>query len=247
MYNVQSLRKNNEILELLMKWRCLSLNTLKELLENKEKINTFRQKIYRLEKEGIIKSQIFSRASKVIYPSDELIRYLGNAKSGLINEDNIRHDAVVSLVTNSFLKLEIATEASLPHEYQTKSTWKHHAIEPDAILKIPNASEVYNVALEVELWRKDRKRIYEKIIEYAKAYEYDYIFYFFGDEFSFNSYTKRLHELMTDESYSHLKNDLIEKFILIYDSDLTKSSINLLESKIYHNNESKKLSDLLGK
>lgn len=247
MYNVQSLRKNNDLLEALIKWRCVSLNTLKDLLDNKEKLNTFRQKIYRLEKEGMIKSQVFARVSKIIYPSDDLIKYLGNAKTGLINEENIRHDAVVSLVTNSFLKLGIATEASLPHEYETKSTKKHYAIEPDAILKIPHEDEIYNVALEVELWRKDRKRIYEKIAEYAKAYEYDYVFYFFGDDFSFNSYTKRLQELIKDETYSHLKEEFNEKIILIHDSDLSKGIINLFDSKIYHQNESKKLLDLLGK
>jgi hypothetical protein len=246
MYNVQSLRKNNELLELLMKWRCLSLNTLKELLNNNEKGNTFRQRIYRLEKEGIIKSRIFGSISKIVFPSNDLIQYLGNDNKSLINEENIRHDAIVALVTSSFLKLGIANEASLPHEYQTKSTRRHHAIEPDAILKITHGAETYNVALEVELWRKDRKRIYEKLAEYAKAFEYDYVFYFFGDEFSFNSYVKRLGEITNDSSYSHLKEELNEKIILFLESDLSKSMVNLFESKIFHNKELKKLSELLG-
>jgi len=229
-----------------MKWRCISLNTLKELLNNNEKSNTFRQRIYRLEKEGIIKSRIFGSISKIIFPSNELIQYLGNDRKSQINEENIRHDAIVSLVTSSFLKLEIAKEATLPHEYQTKSTRLHHAIEPDAILKVVHGTEIYNVALEVELWRKDRKRIFEKLSEYAKAFEYDYVFYFFGDEFSFSSYIKRLEEMTNDSNYSHLKEDLNEKIILFLEPDLSKSTINLFDSKIFHNNEFKKLSELLG-
>jgi hypothetical protein len=128
---------------------------------------------------------------KIIYPSFGLLDYSGLSKKGAVNEDNLRHDSYVASICSSLIHYGHAKKIELPHEYKTKSSWKYDVIEPDAIMTLEQNNEKFQIAIEVELWRKERSRVYEKMIDYAKAVEYDYAFYFFADEFSFNSYVLR--------------------------------------------------------
>ena len=136
------------------------------------------------------------------------------------------------------------TSAKLPHEYKTKSSWKHHAIEPDGIVTVDENSDEIIVAIEVELWRKDRKRVFDKFVEYAKADEYDNVLYFFADRSSFESYKKRLSELLLDSDFDHLREELSQKIIFICNKSLLRNATDLLKSEVFHNDETKKLGDL---
>lgn len=240
--NELMLQRHSDIVNTLVKWRSLTLRNLHTLIGTNELYDTLRKRVQRLEANGVLKSRFDRRLHKIIYPSVELGHKLG---LGNVNEDNIGHDAVVSLIASSLLEFKDIKSIKLPHEYKTKSTWKHHAIEPDAIIIIEKNGHIINVALELELWRKDRKRVFEKFVDYANAYEYDNIFYFFADEPSFNSYKMRLKELIEDSKIAHLKDDFLKKFILIYEPFFSKDLINLRESEIYQNTEKKKLKDLI--
>ena len=246
MYSVNILDRNKTILETILRWRIITVENLMDVLNYQDKVKKFNQKIYRLEKYGLIKSSLHNNCKKVIYPSTEFMQFSGLAQKGLINQDNVLHDACVTAVVTSFLKYDLACSVDLPHEYKTKSTWKHYAIEPDAILKLKQGDEFFTIALEVELWRKDRKRVYEKMADYAKAIEYDYVFYFFADEFSFNSYVLRLKELTNDSSYSFLKVELLDKVVLVWNPFKENRVTDLRESKVYHNENYKKLCELIG-
>ncbi len=246
MFSPQILDRNNELLETILKWRIISVENLMDIINYKDKVKKFNQKIYRLEKHGLLRSTLYTNSKKIIYPSEELLRHIGLENKGRINKDNMKHDAAVTAVISSLIEYGLIQSSELPHEYKTKSTYKHKVIEPDAILKIKQGGETFTIALEVELNRKDRSRIYEKMIEYAKAFEYDYIFYFFMDQFSFNSYCKRVQEIENDQSYDYIKKDLAEKLVLIHNQTHAIRITNLGDSRIFHNGRFKTLKELIG-
>jgi hypothetical protein len=246
MLNQLMLDKNYDLLTALMKWRSITMRNLKQLVAVPDSDEAFRQKVYRLEKGKVIKSKNHKDFTKIIFPSPGLIEVSGNEKNLCINEDNIRHDSVVTVIGTSLLEFDLVKNITLPHEYKTKSSWKHHAIEPDAIIAFEQDGYEYSIALEVELWRKDRKRVYGKLVDYAKASEYDYVFYFFTDRFSLDSYKKRLEELVAQNDFVHLREEFLKKFVLIFNPLTLKSITDLRDSEVIHRNEKKKLIDFLG-
>lgn len=236
------LQKNSDIIEAVAHWRSLTTGNLKALLGDLESETSFRQRILRLEEGGVLKSKLQKGFNKIVYPSEKLFLRLGIEN---FNVDNVRHDAVVTAVISNLINMKKITSGKLPHEYKTKSSWHHKAIEPDAIITIDLHNEELIVAVEVELWRKDRKRVFDKLIEYAKADEYDNVFYFFSDRPSFESYKKRLNELLLDSKFDHLKDELSQKIIFILNQSILKNVNNLSNSEIFHNETTKKLGDLL--
>lgn len=246
MINQVMLDKNYDLITTIMKWRSITMKNLKALIAVQDSDCAFRQKIYRLEKGKVIKSKIHKDFTKIIFPSPDLIEVAGIENKLCINEDNIRHDSIVTVISTSLLEFNLVKQILLPHEYKTKSSWRHQAIEPDAIITLEQDGEDFSIALEVELWRKDRKRVYGKLIDYAKAHEYDYVFYFFTDRFSLDSYKKRLEELIDQDDFSHLKEEFLKKIVLIFNPLTVKSITDLRNSEVVHRSEKKKLIDLLG-
>lgn len=236
------LQKNYEVINAVLKWRSVTLDNLKRLVASSENGSAFRKRILRLESGGVLNSKLQRGFNKIIYPSHHLLERLGIDS---INEDNIRHDSVVSMVGIELLNFDQIKNVKLPHDYRTKSSWKHFAIEPDAIIEIEKGGKTLTVALEVELWRKDRKRVFDKLIGYAKAYEYDNVFYFFADRASFESYKRRLDEMLNETSHLHLKDELEKKIIFIFNPTILKRATDLSNSEIFHDQKSKKLGDLL--
>lgn len=241
MINEIMLQKNYEIIEVISKWRSMTTGNLKALVGDFESTSGFGQRIMRLEEGGILKSNLQRGVNKIVYPSNELLQRFGIEN---FNADNIRHDAAVSMVISNLLNFKMITSAKLPHEYKTKSSWKHHAIEPDGIVTVDKNNDEIIVAIEVELWRKDRKRVFDKFVEYAKADEYDNVLYFFADRSSFESYKKRLSELLLDTDFDHLRDELSHKIIFIFNKSLLRNATDLLTSEVFHSDETKKLGDL---
>ena len=205
-------------------------------------------KLYQLHtyQKHIIKSKLYANCKKIVFPSSQLLEFLGHKKESEIVEDNVKHDSYVSSVCLSLLNSGMATAVTLPHEYKTKSTWKHHAIEPDAIVTIEQAGEKFQIGIEVELWRKGRSRVYEKMRDYAKAQEYDYVFYFFPEEVAFSSYIERIYELIADTSYSFLNESVLNKVVLILMPNVKNEITDFSEAKVFNNGEFKTLKSLIG-
>ncbi|WP_185903038.1 hypothetical protein [Bacteriovorax stolpii] len=189
-----------------------------------------------------MRAKIQRGCNKIIYPSSELLHRFGIES---FSEENVRHDSIVSMIGVSLKDFSMVKMVKLPHEFQTKASWKYHPIVPDAIVEIEKNKNLIRAAIEVELWRKDRKRVFEKLLDYSKAYEYQNVFYFFADRPSFESYKKRLFEMLSDSKLSHLKEELEKKFVLVFNSSLGKRIIGLEQSEVYHDLKTKKLKDLI--
>jgi hypothetical protein len=241
--NELMLERNPELFEIISKWRCVTTVDLKKLVAENESYSAFRQRVVRLEKGGLLKSILYKGFNKIVYPSNDLVQKLGLSS---FNADNVRHDAVVSSICSELLNHKIVKEIELPHEYKTKSTWRFKSIEPDAIVTLEKNGNVNYMAVEVELWRKDKKRIFEKFTDYAKAKEYSYVFYFFQSQSAFNSYKKRLEEYLADSDLLHLHLDLEQKIVLVFNATISKRLSNLSESEIFYKKQFKKFKDLLG-
>lgn len=241
--NEMMLERHSDIIDVILKWRVLTTETMKKLLDEDSKISSFRKRILRLEKAGILESTFIRKLHKIIYPSNGLLSRMG---INGFKECNIRHDAIVSMVVFYLLDFkENVHKAKLPHEYNRKSTWRHHVIEPDAILEVCKDGNNFYAAIEVELWRKDRKRVFEKLLDYAKAYEFTNVLYFFADRPSFESYKLRLQEMKEDKHFGHLINEFELKFLLIYHPKLSSNLSTLKNAEVFHEGKTKMLGDML--
>lgn len=240
------MEKNQEILSSILKWRCLSVENVIELVGSKNNVNNIRQRIYRLEKYGLLNSKLYANCKKIVFPSNYFLEFLGYKKESEINIENVKHDSYVSTICLSLINSGIVGDVTLPHEYKTKSTWKFQAIEPDAIMTIKQGENHFQVGLEVELWRKSRSRVYEKMRDYAKAQEYDYVFYFFPEEVAFSSYVERIYELVADESYAFLNEQILNKVVLVLMPNSKNQISDFREAKVFNNGEFKTLKKLIG-
>lgn len=237
-------QKNEVVIEALMKWRSLTLDVLKIIAGEGESDGAFRKRIYRMEMGGLLKSKLQQRSSKLVYLSEAVLKRVGLTS---MNEESIKHDATVAKVgvalQSAFPRIK---ELKLPHELQTKASWKHHPIIPDSILEFKKDNRIIRIALEVELWRKDRKRVFDKFIDYTKATEYHNVFYFFGDRSSYESYKKRLEELLSNPKFSHWKEELEKKFLFIVSPTILTKIEKIEEFEVFHDSKLKRLGDLLG-
>lgn len=237
------LNRYDDILKEIVRWRCITSSDLKKIIAESETSLAFRKKILRLEKGGVINSEIFRGFNKIIFPSQKLINTFGITH---FNEDSKRHDAIVSSVSIGLSRYKIVDCIELPHEYKTKSTWKLKVIEPDAIVTILKGGRKIKVGLEIELWSKNNKKVYEKFLDYAKADEYEYVFYFFQSESVFKSYQLRQKELVEMDSYSHLHEKLKNKIVFILNSTMAKRLEGIDDSKTIFKGNELKLIDILG-
>ena len=241
--NELMLERHSDIIDTILKWRVLTAESMRKILDEDNKLSSFRKRILRLEKAGILKSTFIRRLHKIIYPSEALLFRMG---INGFKECNIRHDAVVSSVIYHLLGFkENVIKAKLPHEYERKSSWGHNVIEPDALIEIKLKGNHFYAAIEVELWRKDRKRVFEKLLDYAKAYEFTNVLYFFADRPSFESYKRRLQEMKDDKSFEHLKSEFQLKFLLIYHPELASNLSTLENAEVFHDCQTKRLGDIL--
>ena len=246
MFSYVVMEKNQEILSSILRWRCLSVENIIEIIGSKHNIKNIRHRVYRLEKYGLLKSKLYSNCKKIVFPSSQLLEFLGYRKESEIILENVKHDSYVSSICLSLLNSGFASSVTLPHEYKTKQTWKHQAIEPDAIITLEQTGEKFQIGLEVELWRKSRSRVYEKMRDYAKASEYDYVFYFFPEEVAFSSYVERIYELVADVNYSFLNEQILNKVVLILMPNSENRITDFSEAKVFNNGELKTLKNLIG-
>lgn len=179
----------------LKKWRILSLKDLKNECHDTSSFSSFTRRIYRLEKDkNLLESFIDPYTKeKYVFLSQKGASYVSEkSDSPSLSPQTIIHDAKVSKLTRAFLKLELFRHHSLEHEYkQQLFTNKARA---DAILTGKKKKRDFQIALELELTRKAKPRIKNKIIEHLINNRFDYILYYFQDESLLKAYKRIIEE-----------------------------------------------------
>ncbi len=185
----------------LEKWRIMSLEDLMQDCLYPGTYESFAKKIYRLEKgKKLIESYIDPYTKKkYVYLSKKGATYVCDEKNHLApSSHSIIHDTKVSMLTREFLKLEVFKRYYLEHEYKN-NLFKERA-RADAALVANLIGKETRFALELELTRKSKIRIKNKVLEHLSNNSFDYILYYFQDKSLMKTYQKVIEEAYKDKA-----------------------------------------------
>jgi hypothetical protein len=229
---------------MVLKWRALPTSMLKDVSGYQGHSQSFNRVIKKLEMANLVNCIRFNGATKLIYPSKDLIKM--TSSSNFILADNITHDGLSSIVINELLSWEKFNEAKLPHEMTGESNEGLHRV-PDAILTGRNNGKQVTLALEVELSRKSKLRVRNKLHDYSNNRVFNYVFYVFNDKGTFESYKNILSDFISSQVDPIKKEEILSRFILGLRDNIIHHKFKLDDSKIFYRGEITKLDSIFGK
>lgn len=241
-----SLENYQSILTQVAKWRVIPLNNLRDLTDYQGCKQSFYRLIRRLEDRGLVRTIIINGGFKVVTLSNELgkIPYYQNA---ILHDESVPHEALVSIICNEILTWEMFQSVSLPHEIQDASYDSGISRLPDAVIKGVNKDNKFIMALEVEISRKSKERVQNKIEDYINNTVFDYIFYLFNDIGTFKSYQNFIFEVINSSSYKNSKKNHQARFLLGHKEKMINSNCRLEDIEIYYLGKITNLESIFGK
>lgn len=227
-----------QFLRPLRKWRILSLNDLKEECIFPMNYTNFARRIYRLENnDNLVKSFIDPYTKqKFIYLSEKGVSYIcDKSHAPSISPQTLVHDAKVSILAREFLKLSAIEDFTLEHEFKEK-LFKGYTVRADAILHAHKNEHRFKIALELELTRKCKSRITNKVLSQINSNSLDYIIYFFQDENLLKAYKRIIEEKLGEESN--------KKVLYALNPNLMLKDFNFSDTYLIINGDEKKLVEI---
>ena len=214
MFSISVLENNRLIIESIVRWKSLFVDTLVDLVAKDSKLKDVRQRVYRLEKKGIIESKLFQHSKKLVFPSSEFLLLLGRQHAENLNQDLLRHQSLTALIGSSLLEFDYAQSFLLSEEIP-KSNFQTNILDfPDALMTIDHRGVEFKVAVEVQAWKKINLMSDYKIIKLLKNHDHDYVFIFCADRLTFNSYKLRVRSLIENSSYKIFEERIKDNVVL---------------------------------
>ena len=245
--------RNNDVIDLLMRCKIATVRDLclgLDLDLSHKTWESFRKKIMRMEKAGVLRSYRRSTTSeKYVYLNETFSKTFLNTNSPDLDNTNLIHEVVVSKVVLNLKNLSYINTFFLPHDIQNYSSYIPVAKELVISCYVPDAIGIGDdqiFAFEIELFQKDRSRIFRKFQKILKSQEVDKFVYFFSSPAVFKNYIMRFDEfvmlrgLSKDEEFK-LRSKL--NFIVNRNSEFDFSD----ENNIFEYNGQKKYILKLGK
>lgn len=187
------------ILSLVSKWRAIPLSTLHKISGYSGTKTSFYRVIRKLEDRNLIKATNFNGKAKIITPTLELSKLTSKKHIGF-QEESITHEAIVSMLCSELMSWELFSSVTLPHEVVSQHYDSGIRRLPDAVIEGSHRGNSFKLALEVEITRKSKIRIQNKIEDYLANCAFDFIFYVFNDRSVFESYQRFIKEVLLDQS-----------------------------------------------
>ena len=211
-----------DILEHIAQWKVLDIQTLKTLCNFKTGYHNLLFKLRKLEKEGLVASNIHGSRNKYVYLTEKGVRTSGHFKSCLTSIENLNHDIITARALKEFLKLDYFFDGMIDHEILGLE------VNPDAVVNIIKYGEKDKLALEIELNQKTKHRVQLKYMKYAQSHKIDYSLFITNKVSLYKSYTKFLLEM---------KDHIQDTNIIMLDQQLSRTTINLKDSKVFYIDE----------
>jgi hypothetical protein len=234
----------NNILEMVLKWRALPTPLLREVSGYQGHPRSFNRVLSHLEKSELVCAKRFNGATKLIYPSKDLMDMNPNEKK--ISEDSITHDGLCAIVVNELLGWRTFFDFKLPHEILGKGyTDGLHRI-PDAVLMGRDEKKDFTLALEIELTRKSKLRVKNKLSDYSNNRVFNYVLYIFNDKGTFNSYKNMLNDFIETQVTIESRAEIKARFILAFRENIIHHKYKLDDSEVYYMGKATSLSKIFG-
>lgn len=241
-----SLEHYRPILSQVLKWRAVPLNLLQEMSDYPGTKASFYRVIRNLENRKLIKATHFNGISKIVIPTQELAN-LTTQKFTNFQEDSLNHEAIVTQLCFELLNHEIFQSVKLPHEVTAGSYDSGMNRLPDAVLNGTNQGTPFKMALEVEITRKSKIRVQNKVEDYLRNAVFDFIFYVFNDKATFEAYQRFIKEIIARPIYEQDKTSHEARFILGYAPRFIGNRCRLNEVEIFYMSKKTELEAIFGK
>lgn len=224
-----------QLIEPLVKWKILSLDSLMELIHYKGGRSNYYKKITSLEQSEIIGSFIDNHCKqKYIYLKEKGMQHLGEQISTPINSANINHDALSSHFSFYISGLPFTKQVIMEHEIIKKYPMIKH--RPDALFECHCKALDIRLAFELELTAKSKERVLEIFSYYDCSNFFNNVLFVFNHEYVFNKYIKLL------EESTFIKNK--DRFIFQLADGLHKRIFSIEHNRVIHRSEEKTLADM---
>ena len=226
------------IIDPLLKFKIMNCEQLYKDSNQDCKFASFRRKLSRLEKKGILKSKLsVCPHRKTVYLDPMIVKSRAD-ESFTINEDTYFHDYIAGCLGRSLMDLKMAEYVELEHEFIEGGNWNYQGIlEPDLIVFTNNNQRI---GFEIELVQKSRKRIFDKMKLYCKSSFYDSALWFFTDYKLYEKYINFFKQLLLDLN-NYEKKNMNSKIGFIYNSERNTEKNNLIDARIYINEKEQEL------
>lgn len=234
------------ILSQVMKWRAIPLNVLQEMSGYQGTKTSFYRAIRNLESRKLLKSTTFNGMSKIVTPTPELASLTSKKFIGF-QEESLNHEAIVTLLCCELLTWEIFDSASLPHEITGGAYDSGIRRLPDAIIEGKNVGRPFKMALEVEVTRKSKTRVQNKVEDYLKNDVFDFIFYVFNYRPTFEAYQRFIGETIQRPQFEQDQKNHEARFILGFTRRLIGNKCKLDEIELFYLGKKTNLEFVFGK
>lgn len=191
--NIDEKREN--IIRPLLEWRFLGLSELRAISKYEGSERAMQRLVKRLENDGILKSFIHKLSNKKYIQLTRSSYKEMTDQSWNINEDIKMHDAIVSTLLYKFSLEDIVSLTKM--NYQNPSfnqTIFSHGIDPDGMIRAERKNNVFNIAIEIELTRKNSTEIFKKYKRYHENTSFEWVIYFFKNMKTLETYFKYYNE-----------------------------------------------------
>lgn len=219
--------KRESLLYPLIEWKILGGQELGELSNYHGTQRGLRKMIERSEKDGLLKSFIHKLSNrKFVYLSRLAHREMTNDNWN-INEEIKMHDAIVSsilykLSLESFIKLTKINHQDIKFNESMFS----HGIDPDGMIRANKNDSTFNIAIEVELTRKNSTEIFRKFKNYNENTAFTWVIYFFSSRHVLNAYFK-YYKIFLEENQIEIQQAQI---MFCHSNDLASFNLNPLNN-----------------
>lgn len=227
------------ILEPLIDWRILNIETLRSKLNGRVNYFSFCKSIRKLEEDNLIASyrDPYTKKKYIYLTKSGESEFQLEFDKSKISTDTLVHDIKVVEIAQSFEMLGYIDEIILEHQIQRNNkSLIDYKIIPDAIFKGERNNVEYSMAFELELNRKSKVRLADKIGAYIACDQFDYVLYFLSNESLVKKYYERFKEKFGDK--------FTKKFMFFGSNNLSVEENKINEIRGIFRGTSYKIQDL---
>lgn len=220
-----------QILNKVGRFKIITMRNLYETLNVELSYSLFCRKVKKLEYEGLLRSIIGMRKSKILTLTNQGSQYSKFSAQYNDSDKELNHDLIASYVILELDKLPSFNAGSVIHS--TDQT----GIESDGLIYFSKADKRGTLGIEVELTQKSKMRISKKFNDYSNSNEISYSLFVFNKESVFKAYKKQL-DLMTDK--------VTDSNLLLLDENLSSNSFSFIDNVIYFQRKFINFKELFG-
>lgn len=208
-----------------MEWKILGGKELAEIANYQGSDRNLRKMLSRAEQENILKSFVHKFNNRKYYYFSRTGHNEFSTERWNINEDIKMHDAIVGSVLYQFSKLEMIRLSKINDQnIEFNQSIFSHGIDPDGMIRAKKGSDILNIAIEIELTRKNSTEIFRKFNLYHSKTCYFWAIYFFPNKRILETYTKYYSQFCRDNDIQ--MNQRMMMFC--WSDELAAANINIL-------------------